>query len=223
MIDYVKIDTTITIAGVALHQPVTAITDIILAIVCLYFFFKLKQIKNPDQSTKSWLWFYLFLSLASITGSCSHAFFAIHQGFGYDSLWLPMQLFNIFAAFSAQQATQYSVFKNSPNRNSWKWFSLILITLFSISVFIFHNFLVVIIDSGLALIPVMIIHFIDSRKHKDSQYIAWGIVILFITAIIHGAKLSINEYCTYLDIAHIFIIASLSVMLIGIKRKAVSL
>jgi len=221
MIDYVKIDTTITIGGVAIHQPVTAITDIILAIVCFCFFLKLKQIKNPDQSTKSWIWFYLFLSLASITGSSSHAFFAVHRGFGYDSLWLPMQLFNIFAAFSAQQATLYSVFKNSPNRNTWKWFSLILITFFSVSVFIFHNFLVVVIHSAIALIPVMIIHFIDSRKQKDSLYIAWGIVILFITAIIHSAKLSINEYCTYLDIAHVFIIASLSVMLIGIKRKAI--
>ena len=52
--------------------------------------------------------------------------------------------------------------------------------------------------------------------------VGWGIVILFVTAIINGTKVSINEYFTYLDIAHVFIIGSLSVMFIGIKQKAIS-
>ncbi len=223
MIDYVKIDTTITIGGIAIHQPVTAFTDIILSVICFCFFLKLKQINNPDKSTKNWTFFYLFLCLASFTGAFSHALFLIHSGTGYDSLWLPMQLFNVWAAFSAQYATYNSVLKNSSNKNIWKWFSIILLVVSSVSVFIFHNFLVVVTDSAIALIPVMIIHFMDIRHNKNSEYIAWGIVILFITAIINGTKISINEYCTYLDIAHLFIITSLSVMLIGIRRNTISL
>ena len=222
MIDYVKIDTTITIGGIAIHQPVTTFTDIILSLLCFCFFLKLKQINNPDKSTKYWTLFYLFLCLSPLTGSFSHAFFLVHSGTGYDSLWLPMQLFNIWAAFSAQQATYHSALKNSTGRNVWKWFSIILLLISSVSVFIFHNFLVVVIDSAIALIPVMIIHFKDIRQDKNSEFIAWGIVILFITAIINGTKISINEYCTYLDIAHVFIITSLSVMLVGIRRKAIS-
>lgn len=223
MIDYAKIDTTITIGGFEVHQPVTVFTDYIISILCFFFFWKLNRIQQPDKSTFNWKLFYLFLSFASLVGGCSHAFFEIHSGIGYDSFWFPMQWLDIFAAFAAQQATLHSVLKDSPNKKLWHWFSIFLLITFSIAVPVLHNFLVVVIDSAIALIPVMIIHFGDMRKEKTSEWIAWGIVLLFITAIINGTKISVNEYFTYLDIAHVFIMASLSVMFVGIRGKAVSL
>ncbi len=222
MIDYAKIDTTINIDGVDFHQPVTAFTDYIITAICFYFFLRLRQIKNPTQSITWWKRFYFCLSMASIFGGSSHAFFAVHQGFYYKLFWFPMQWLNIFAAFAAQQATLYSIFKNSPKKKVLRWSYLIQLILFSVSVIIFSNFLVVIIDSAIALIPVMIVHFKNKDAEKGNNLIGWGIVILFFTAIINGTKISINEYFTYLDIAHVFIIASLCVMFVGIKWKAIS-
>jgi hypothetical protein len=222
MIDYAKIDTTINIGGVAIHQPVTAFTDIIISTLCFCFFLKLKKIGSVNKSDVSWKWFYLFLSLASLFGGCSHGFFAIHDGVGYKSFWFPMQWFNIFSAFCAQQGTLHSILKDSPNKETWKWANLIQVVLFSIAVLVFSNFLVVVLDSAIALIPVMVIHFKNKSKQKGNEMVGWGIVILFFTAIINGTKVSINEYFTYLDIAHVFIIGSLSVMFIGIKQKAIS-
>ena len=80
----------------------------------------------------------------------------------------------------------------------------------------------VVIDSIIGLIPIMIVHFRDREKSKGSDLIAWGIVVLFFSAIFNGTKISINEYFTYLDMAHVFIIINLWVMFAGIKRKAIS-
>lgn len=222
MIDYAKIDTTITIGGIAFHQPVTAFTDFLITIICFNFFLRLSRIKNNNQSTMWWKRFFFCLSIASIFGGCSHAFFEVHSGFGYKLFWFPMQWLNIFSAFSAQQATLFSVLNNSPNKKLWRWSYLIQLILFSASVIVFSNFLVVIIDSAIALIPVMIIHFKNKNNENGNDLIGWGIVILFLTAIINGTKVSINEYFCYLDIAHVFIIGSLWVMFIGVKRKAIS-
>lgn len=223
MIDFAKIDTTISISGVAVHQPVTVFTDILISILCIYFFRILYLTKITEGSVKHWTRFFLLLGFASIFGAASHAFFLVHEGFGYDLFWLPMQLLNIFSAFSAQQATVHSVLKGSISKNKWNTFSIIQLVLSSIAVFVFHSFLVVVINSAIALIPVMIIHFNDAKKEVQSIYVGWGIVILFLTAIINGTKFSISEYFTYLDIAHVFIMISLTVMFVGIKRKAIEL
>jgi len=223
MIDFAKIDTTLTISGLDVHQPVTVLTDVLIAIICVYFFRILHLAKITDRSIKHWTRFFLFLGFASIFGAASHAFFLVHEGFGYDSFWLPMQLLNVFSAFSAQQATVHSILKGSNSKNKWNVFAILQLVLASVSVFVFHSFLVVVINSAIALIPVMFIHFNDAKKEVQSNYIGWGIVILFLTAIINGTKFSINEYFTYLDIAHVFITISITVMFVGIKRKAVGL
>ena len=222
MIDYAKIDTTISIGGFAIHQPVTAFTDIIISVLCFYFFMKLKRIPTDEKSTKNWKWFYFFLSMASFAGGCSHGLFLIHEGITYDACWRTMQLLNVISVFFAQQATLHSALQNSENKRQWQISYIIQVVLFSTAVFVFHNFLVVIINSIIGLIPIMIIHFKDAKKTKGSEKIAWGIFILFLTAIVNGTKLSFNEYFTYLDIAHVLIIANLSVMYAGIKQKAIS-
>jgi len=220
MIDYAKIDTTINIGRIAFHQPVTAFTDFIISGLCFFFYWQLTKIPTVSRSAAYWKGFYVFLTCASFVGGCSHAFFEVHQGVGYKSFWFPMQWFNIASAFCAQQATLHSILKNSPNKQIWKWSYIIQVVLFSIAVIVFSNFLVVIIYSAIALIPVMVIHF--KNKEKGSEWIGWGIVILFFTGIVNGTKVSINEYFTYLDIAHVFLIASFTLFYIGIKQKAIS-
>jgi hypothetical protein len=68
----------------------------------------------------------------------------------------------------------------------------------------------------------MIIHFIDAEKVKASSWIAYGILILFLAAIVNAIKFSFHAYFNYLDIAHVLIMINLSVMFVGIKRKAIS-
>jgi len=222
MIDAAKIDTTIYIGSFALHQPVTVFTDCFISIFCFYFFKQLNSLSNPTNTTISWKRFFLFLGLASIAGGSSHGFFAIHEGEGYKSFWLTMQALNIFSVYCAQQATLNSVLQHSDKKHYLNLMYNIQLVLFSIAVFVFQNFLVVVIDSAVGLIPIMVIYFIDAKKVKTSAWIAYGIFVLFFAAIVNATKFSFSAYFNYLDIAHILIMINLSLMFIGVKRGATS-
>jgi len=221
MTDAALTDTTIYIGDFAIHQPVTIFTDYIIAALCFYFYWQLNSPNLKNKSIINWKRFFLLLSLASFFGGCSHGFFAIHQGIGYKSFWLTMQALNIFAVFNAQQATLNSALKNSPKKKLWNRSYYVQLLLFFVAIFVFQNFLVVVIDTIAGLIPIMIIHFIDAKKVKESNWIAYGISVLFLSAIVNATKFSLHAYFNYLDIAHVFIIVNLTMMFIGVKRKAI--
>ena len=222
MIDAAKIDTTIYISDFAIHQPVTVFTDFLITALCFYFYWKLNRASFLDDSTINWKRFYLLLSLASFIGAFSHGLFAVHEGFGYKSFWLTMQALNVFSVYRAQQATLFSALKNSAKKYYWNLSYHTQLLFFFVAVFVFQNFSVVVIDSIIGLIPIMIIHFIDAKKINTSYWIAYGIVVLCFAAIVNATKFSPHIYFNYLDFSHLIILIQLSVMFIGIKRKAIS-
>jgi hypothetical protein len=216
------VDTTINIGGIAIHEPVTALTDYIIFITAVSFYFGLKRFANGNTVIKNWGLFFGLLGLSTFFGGTSHAFFEIHAGVGYKTFWLSMQVINGFAIYFAQQATVMSVVENPTYINKWRISYNVQLIVFIIAALYFQNYLVTIIDNALGLIPIMILHFMDKKNNKASALIAYGLAISFITAIVHGAKLSVHAYFNYNDIAHVFIMLSLITMYKGVKQKAIS-
>lgn len=211
-------DTTIYIYDLAIHEPVTALTDFMITFLCFLFFFCLKN-ENKIISIKYWKAFFLFFGFSTLVGGCSHALFAIHEGFAYKSFWIAMQVLNGFAVYSTQQATYNTILKNTGSKEIWKKSYIIQLIVFLIAVLVFQNFLVVVLDNAIGLIPVMILHFRDSKNKRESRFIANGILISFLTAFVHGAKLSLHAYFNFNDISHVLIMISLSVVFLGVSRK----
>lgn len=207
------IDTTITIAGIPVHEPMTVFTDIIISVLAISFYMNLKNSKAPVII--HWGYFFLFFGLSTLIGACSHAFFLIHDGWMYKSFWLPMQLINGIAVYFAQQATLVSVLKSNASRKTWEKMYRFQLIAFMIAVPLFQNFLVTVIENALGLIPVMILHY--KYKEQYTRIIANGIAISFLTAIIHISKFSLHAYFNYNDIAHVCIMISLFVMYTGVK------
>jgi hypothetical protein len=212
------IDTTIHIGNIAIHEPVTAFTDFIITILGFIFYLNLPP---KNEVVKNWRLFFLFIALSTLAGGCSHAFFAIHEGVQYKTIWIGMQFLNGFAVFFAQQATLRSVLKNSKSYNGWRISYLIQLIIYFIVLLIVQKYIITILDNALGLIPIMILHFTAREKEDYYQWVGYGITISFITAIVHGAKFSLHAYFNYNDIAHIFIMMSLTVIFLGIKKKAV--
>lgn len=222
MADNSIIDTTIYLGNVAIHEPVGVFTDFIITVLCFYFYLTLNRTPKNSKSINNWKYFFLFVGVASLVGGCAHGFFAIHQGFGYKSFWLTMQALNVCSVYCAQQATLNSALQSSTKKKFWDLSYRLQLILFLTAVFIFHNFLVVIIDSALGLFPIMIVHFIDAKRNNNNLWIAFGIVVLCITAVVHATKLSFHTYFNHLDLAHVLIIINLSLIFVGVKRKAIS-
>ncbi|HET6226399.1 MAG TPA: hypothetical protein VFF27_08980 [Bacteroidia bacterium] len=209
------IDTTIHIGEVAVHEPMTVFTDFIIAGLALTFYFRLKR--ETDKTVINWRYFFLFMGVSTFVGAFSHALFEVHQGWGYKSFWLPMQLINGLAVYYAQQGTCASVLDGSPFKKTWALIYKVQLIVFLIAVPVFQNFLVTVIDNALGLIPVMILHY--RYKTAFAKRIANGIAISFLTAAIHINKFSIHTYFNYNDLAHVFIMISLWVLYTGVKMK----
>jgi hypothetical protein len=208
-------NTTITISGFPIYEPTTVLTDIIIAVLAITFYFKLKKLK--EETTKNWSYFFLFLGSATFVGSMSHAFFEVHEGWQYKSFWLPMQVINGVGIYFAQRATFVSVLQNSTAKQFWKWSYLLQLILFIILLLIIQKYIVSIIENAVGLIPIMVLHYRDKRRFAKT--IANGIAISFITAFVHMSKLSLHAYFNYNDLAHVFIMISLYVMYRGVKLK----
>ena len=87
-----------------------------------------------------------------------------------------------------------------------------------------NDFLVIKIHAGLVLTYSLIIHIITYfKKQTGSGWVAGGILVSFISIIIHSLKLSIHEWFNYKDIAHIVILISSIIMVKGILLKLKSL
>lgn len=215
-------DTTIHIASFAIHEPITTVTDFIISGLCVYFYFKLNNFSSSSISTKYWKYFFAFMALGSFTGGCAHAFFAIHEGVAYKTFWLSMQVLNMLAIYYMQQATLHSALLNSNKKAYWEKSYLIQVLVAITAVFVFQNFLVVVISNALALIPVMIIHFNASKINKLNLWIAYGIAVLFVTAAVNITKLSFHAYFNHLDLAHVLIMINLYLMFIGVRNKAIA-
>ena len=209
-------DTTIYIGKIAIHEPVGVFTDCIIMILCMFFYKNLSPINKVIQY---WRLFFLFLGFSTIVGACSHAFFAIHQGWAYKSFWLPMQLINGIAVYFAQKATLISVLKNSKYYKFWKWFYILQFITYCILLFSIQKYLVTVIENLIGLVPIMIIHFEAKKKERYYTWIGFGISISFIAGVVHATKASLHAYFNYNDIAHIIIMISLSVIYLGLKRK----
>jgi hypothetical protein len=212
-------DTTILIGDLAIHEPVTAFTDYIITIIAFIYF---RKLSSTNEVIRNWRLFFLFLSISTFFGGTSHAFFAVHEGWQYKSFWLPMQFINGLAIYYAQMGTLKSVLSGSERYNAWRLSYAVQLALYYIVLIIVQKYIVTIIDNALGLIPIMILHFSAKKKEAYYPYIGYGIMVSFITAIVHGLKISLCDHFNYNDIAHVFIIISLTVMFLGLRKKITS-
>lgn len=216
-------DTTIYISSFPIHEPVTVLTDYIMAAQCLYYYLKLKEVGFLGNSTTYWSYFFGLMAVSAFSGGCSHAFFEVHEGFGYKAFWLSMQVTNIFSLYYLQQAMLHSALADSKNQNLWNTGFRIQLVIALIAIFVFQNFLVVIINTSIALIPALIIYFADARQDRSSLWIAFGIIILFVTGVVNAVKLCLHTYFNHLDLAHVLIMINLWMMFTGVRNKALAL
>ena len=135
------------------------------------------------------------------------------------SIYLPLQVLNISSAYFTQRATIATALAFSTYTKTAIRITSIQLAIFILAIFIFKDYKVVTLYSALALIPVMIIHFMYAKNDKTYLWIAYGIVVLFLTGIVHATKYSFHRYFNDLDIAHVLLMITFSMFFVGVKRK----
>jgi hypothetical protein len=203
-------------------QPVTAFTDLLLAVFCYrcFSFFlahKLKWNFNAD-----WKNFFLFLSISTFLGVLTHGLPWTHENFAYRVAWISMQVLSCIAMWFAQSGAAKDEIKSILVRNRFLLFCKIQLVLFILAVLYFQNFLVVSINSLLCILQLMVVYWPSSiRKLKYRGLLFMGFIISFSTLYIHVKKLTLFSWFNYNDLSHLIMLLSLLLIYRGIKWKSI--
>ncbi len=194
----------------------TILTNMLITVFCLFAFFKIRRFRTNLSS--KWAMFFLLIGLSSSIGSAAHGVhFQLGDVFLKTTVFLmnAVSLLAIYFCFKAAN-TYLSLGKLSSKYATWGVILWIIILL--VFTFIYNNFLLIKVHAAIVLTYSLIIHFVTYKKTGSPQ-IAWGIIISFLSIVVHSMRLSISEYFNYKDLAHIIMLISLILMYCGVKAK----
>ena len=208
----------IELLGLTLSEPVTAFGNLLLAAVCFFAYWQIKEI-TVYYGTVAWSYFFLTLSASTFIGIFSHLFSS------YDVQWLKLLgwVFGGLTAYFAQSATIEQVTKQKTSTGML--LVKVQLVLFFIALFWLRVFEVVLVTTVVSLLTVLIFQAYGylGKIVRGSELIIFGFIISVLTAVGRLMNLSIHPiWFNHHDVAHLLMILACFVILAGVKRAALS-
>ena len=209
--------TYITLFGFKLFEPVTILTNSIIAIYCLFVFSRTQ--KFDHQISRHWGIFFLLMAVSSLLASLTHG---IHAQLGDAFLktsWFLINSVSLIGIYFFYRAT--FIYSNLNKENTTQLFNyaaFVWMISLLVATYFLNNFLLIKIHAGIVLFYSLIVHFITFRNnHAGSGYIVIGILISFSSIIVHSLKFSLGEWFNYKDISHVIVLTSMVFLFKGVK------
>ena len=207
--------------GLVILWPLTVMSNLLLAVLCVFLYRHLSRAKVPAATTARnsyWARFFLFLAIVTLAGAVKHGFHN-YPGVLYGSAVLVSCLASGAATACAQLATVETFVLRKNTR-----FSLRLAIYLQLAVFLAigttaDGFLVAIANSALGLMPVLLANIVTWRfAYAGSGWIAAGLLLSFLTGLIYVFQLSIGPWFTHFDLSCIVMMVSLVLIGSGINK-----
>jgi hypothetical protein len=211
----------IHIGGFALTEPITAVSDFLLTLLCLAICRKLQPFRKQEPAAAFWQYFFIGMGLSVLTGVVVHGFRQYQSEAEHYNTWMGMNVITGCSVYFAQIATALSVLKGGKGEKRMRTLATVQFVVYLACISLFHSFNAVKIQIAAGMIPVMVLNIIDSRKGaKGGAWLATGIGLSFFSAVCHTLKFSISErWFNYNDISHLFIASSFIGIYIGIRTR----
>ena len=188
-----------------IYEPMTTITDILIAIVALYYsreltVLYLHQLLNVQYH---WIWTFRMLSLGALLGAISHGIGPHFSPTLRDLVW-KFTTYSIGIMSYFMVLTMLHNLFDYPVVLRWRWILIALIIIYLTIVTINDNFINVI----RFYVPLMIIVVIGllytllTVNAEGTNMIILGILISFIAAGVQQSRIVLHEHMNYNDIAH---------------------
>jgi len=214
----------ITFAGLTIGEPVTSLTDIVLAVISFTFFARIKNRLNESFFNNSWRMFFLFIGISTSIGAFAHALNGTDAIRWSAALFMAMTVFSSFAVFFALKATIR--FTNLPlfARKGLNTTNYSLLVIFMIYTLTTNNFEIFKMHAAAGLLLIFITHAIAWRRsHTGSGWIMAGMGISFFTVLVHTKQFSISPWFNYKDISHVIMMVSLVMIYNGVYMMSENL
>lgn len=195
----------IFILGLRIQEPVTTVTDIILAIANLYGFYRIKNSGKNGNTHRFLKHYFLLMAIATaIGGIIGHAFFYIFGMTWRIPGWFLSMIAIMFIERSsiehANNLVSSKVGKIFLRVNIWELVILMAITAYTL------DFFFVELHGAYGILGfVFSFQIFIYRKTRDvgSKYMIWGVIILIIATFIFNYPIIIDKWFTHADFAHV--------------------
>lgn len=191
--------------GLRIQEPVTSISDLLIAAVCFYAFFVIRKSLKRSRLKIYLQYYFLLMGISTLWGGLfGHGFQYIVGFYGR----LPGWYLSMFSVMLLERAS----IENSRKVINAKLIKILLlfniielllmITLTSLTL----NFFWVQAHSVYGVLGVTFVfhlHVFVKTKNKGSRMMLWGILILAIAAFIYNYPIVIDKWFNHLDFAHV--------------------
>lgn len=182
-------------------------TNFIFFILTVVFFKQLNSFSQPYA--RQMAWFLLTLGISSCFGSAAHG---AHEQLGtvfFDTVVFLCNFFSLVAVYFCFRSA-YTLYSKAQNKYIIYFIALWVLVLM-VSSFINGKFLLIKIHAGIVLIYSLTAHYLVYRKtrQRGSRIIVTGILISFLSILVHSLKMSVHDYFNYKDIAHVIMTVAL--------------
>jgi len=196
--------TAITISGVIIGEPVTALTDLLVAAVCLYAYLKLRKLSSTLLAIRLFAYYFLSMAIATAYGGIiGHAFIHFLSFPWKVPAWilsmLSVALLERSSIFHAQPLLPKVTVKFFAILNVVELSTMILVVLLTLNFFFVeahaaYGLLVIVFSFELVVLL--------KTKNKASKFMLMAVGVAAIAAGVHLFELAPHRWFNHLDLSH---------------------
>lgn len=207
----------IYIGALKIQEPITVLTDMLVAGVCVFAFIKTKT-KQSTKGIQLYRWFFLTTGISTLVSAIIGHAFLYQWGFSAKIYgWVTGIVSVAFGQYAALYHTKETI--GEKIFNILFWVNAFEICLALVLVFIVFKFEVVEVHSAVGLIcSVTLLEYINYKRTKSvlSKYMMIGVGIAVLAVLCHVFKLAISVWFNHMDLSHIIIALSVYTMYKGV-------
>lgn len=206
--------------GIRIDEPITMATDILVSIVCLIAFLKLRKQQRPGRTQLYFRFYFLLMALATFIGGVIGHGFLYALSFGWK---LPGWILSMLSvALIERSSIEYAKTLIGPNvGRAFLVLNIIeLLTVMSVTMYTL-DFSWVEFHSGYGLLGVVLpFHFYTWMRTRDrgSATIIAAVMVASCAALIFMNRISLHTWFNYLDISHTLMAVAAWVFYLGATR-----
>lgn len=201
--------------GITISEPVTMLTDFVLAGFCLYYYFRLKNIAVSDPAKKYFSYYFLIMAIGTFLGGLLGHGLQPYLGMpGKYPSWIATILTMSYLLLASVELLPNG---NKNQKSKFLWLTIILAVLFlslalynkHFSYVIYHN-----IAAAVVMIPIFIYLYIKF-KMKGTDWILFSFIISTSIPYFQINRIGFNKWFTYHDVCHTIMLVGLSLLFYG--------
>ncbi|NOR73880.1 MAG: hypothetical protein GQ525_01845 [Draconibacterium sp.] len=211
---------TIYFAGIRIDEPIVTLTDLIVSVLCLYFFYRLQKSGKKEKVFLYFKIYFLNMGIATLLGGLiGHAFLYNFSLYWKLPGWIMSMISIMFVERAAIEHTRIwlkeSLIKVFRIVNILEFITFLTLTITTLNFFYveFHS------GYGLMFVVLSLEGFLFWKtKNSASKYMLIGIGFAAIAALFFMNKISPHQWFNYLSVSHILMAIAALFFYLGTKK-----